>query len=76
MNGLPHGVLLLPSEDDAGMRYVLRHIARIEAIEIRHIKAAEDAVLGRGKGEMVLIRALDHRGFKCGLYIDAARGAP
>jgi hypothetical protein len=29
----------------------------MEAIEIRNIKAAEDAVLSRGKCEMVFIRA-------------------
>jgi hypothetical protein len=48
----------------------------MEATETPNIKAAEDTVLGRGKCEMVLIGALDHRGFKCGLHIDAARGAP
>jgi hypothetical protein len=35
---LSHRVLLLPSEDYAGMREVLHHVARMEAIEIPNIK--------------------------------------
>jgi hypothetical protein len=60
---LPHRVLLLPREDYTRMRLVLRHIARMETIEISHIETTQDATLRRGIREMVCIRTLDHGGF-------------
>jgi len=52
------------------MRCVLRHVARMEAIEIPDIETAQHTTLGRSKRKMVLVRACDHRGVEGGVHID------
>jgi hypothetical protein len=51
---LTHRVLLLTGEDNSCMRFVLRHMARMELIEIRDIETAQHAPLGCGELKMVL----------------------
>jgi hypothetical protein len=68
---LTHGVLLLTGKDNSRVRFMLRHVARMEAIEIPDIETAQYAPLGRGKLEMIRVRAFNHLGFESGLHVDS-----
>jgi hypothetical protein len=49
---------------------MLCHVVRVEAREIPDIETAQHPSLGRGKYEMVLIRAFDHRRVEGGLHVN------
>jgi hypothetical protein len=62
--------LLLTGEDDAGMCFVLHHVAGMELIEIPNIEAAQHTPLGRRKLEMFFVCTFDHSRIQGRLDID------
>src|SRR5262249_4926633 len=54
------------------MRFVLRVVAGMKAIEIPDIETTQHAPLSRGTREVVFICALNHCSFQSSLHVDAA----
>src|SRR5262245_51201000 len=52
------------------MGFMLHHTGGVVLTEIRNIEAAQHTPLGRGKLEMCLVCAVDHRGVQGCLHID------
>ena len=50
-----HAILLLQGKNNAGMRFVLLHVARKESIEIPDVETVQPTTLRRGEVEVVLV---------------------